>query len=91
MQFEWDPVKERRNRVRHKVSFAEAVTVFADPLAWSIEDPDHSTEENRHLTTGQSSRQRVVIVSHTYRARRIRIISARIATKAERRVYEEGE
>jgi uncharacterized DUF497 family protein len=91
VQFEWDPAKDRRNRARHRVSFEEAATVFGDPLAWTIDDPDHSTGEARYLTTGVSSGGRVVIVSHTYRARRIRIISARIATNAERHVYEEGE
>ncbi len=52
MQFEWDPAKDRRNQAKHGVSFAEAVTVFDDPLTWTIEDPDHSTEEGRFLTTG---------------------------------------
>ncbi|HEX7704979.1 MAG TPA: BrnT family toxin [Thermoanaerobaculia bacterium] len=91
MQFEWDPAKDRRNRARHRVAFEEAASVFGDPLAWTIEDPDHSLRETRYLTTGISSRARVLIVSHTYRAHRIRIISARLATNAERHVYEEGE
>jgi uncharacterized protein len=91
VQFEWDPAKDRQNRVLHRVPFKEAATVFGDPLAWSIEDPDHSTREARYLTTGMSNRQRVIIVSHTYRGHRIRIISARQATNKERHVYEEGE
>ena len=91
MQFEWDPSKDQRNRTLHRVSFVEAATVFRDPLAWTIEDPDHSTREARYLTTGLSGRQRVIIVSHTYRAQRARIISARVATTRERHVYEEGE
>ena len=91
MLFEWDPAKDRRNRTLHRVSFEEASSVFGDPLAWSVEDPDHSIREARHLTTGVSNRGRVLIVSHTYRAHRIRIISARLATNAERHVYEEGE
>ena len=91
MQFEWDPAKDRRNRVRHRISFSEAATVFGDLLAWTIEDPDHSTDESRYLTTGYSGRGRVILVSHTHREHRIRIISARLATKAERRIYEEGE
>jgi uncharacterized DUF497 family protein len=95
VQFEWDPAKERRNRILHRVSFIEAATVFGDPLQWVIEDPDHSTEEARYLTTGFSNRQRLVIVSHTYRShtyrfQRVRIISARLATTTERHVYEEG-
>jgi uncharacterized DUF497 family protein len=91
VQFEWDPAKDRRNRVLHRVPFIEATTVFDDPLAWTIEDPDHSTREARYLTTGMSNRRRIVIVSHTYRGRRIRIITARLATNNERHVYEEGE
>jgi uncharacterized DUF497 family protein len=91
VQFEWDPTKEHRNRILHRVSFTEAATVFADPLQWTIEDPDHSTSEARYLTTGFSRRRRLIIVSHTYRAHRVRIISARMATNAERHVYEEGE
>jgi uncharacterized protein len=91
VQFEWDPAKDRRNRARHRIAFDEAATVFGDPLAWTIEDPDHSTREARYLTTGTSNRSRVIIVSHTYRAHRIRIISARRATNAERHVYEEGD
>ena len=91
MQFEWDPAKDRRNRLLHRVAFTEAATVFGDPLAWTIEDPDHSIREARYLTTGLSNRERVIIISHTYRAHRIRIISARLATREERHVYEEGE
>jgi hypothetical protein len=91
VQFEWDPSKDRRNRALHRVTFEEAASVFGDPLAWTIDDPDHSTREERHLTTGMSSRGRVLIVSHTYRARRVRIISARLAINAERHVYEEGD
>jgi uncharacterized DUF497 family protein len=91
VQFEWDPAKERRNRILHRVPFMEAATVFDDPFQWTIEDPDHSTAEARYLTTGFSNRKRLVIVSHTYRFRRVRIITARLATKTERHVYEEGE
>lgn len=91
MQFEWDSAKDRRNRTLHRITFTEAATVFADPLAWTIGDPDHSTREARYLTTGVSSRERLIIVSHTYRAGRVRIISARLATSRERNVYQEGE
>ncbi len=91
MQFEWDPAKDRQNQARHGVPFAEAETVFGDPLAWTIEDPDHSIEESRFLTTGLSTEQRLIIVSHAERGDRIRIISAREVTAAERRVYEEGQ
>ncbi len=91
MQFEWDPEKDRRNQAKHGVSFAEANTIFGDPLAWTVRDPDHSTGERRYLTTGYSKNQRLIIVAHTERGNRIRIISARDVTAAERRIYEEGE
>jgi uncharacterized DUF497 family protein len=74
-----------------RVAFEEAASIFGDPLAWTIDDPDHSSREARFLTTGVSSSGRVLIVAHTYRAHRIRIISARLATNAERHVYEEDD
>jgi uncharacterized protein len=89
MQFEWDPDKDRLNQARHGVSFEEASTVFGDPLAVTIDDPDHSSDEDRMLTTGYSKRQRLIIVAHTDREDRIRLISAREVTAAERRDYEE--
>ena len=89
MQFEWDPEKDQQNQANHRVSFDEASTVFGDPLAITIDDPDHSSDENRMLTTGYSDRQRLIIVAHTDREQRIRIISAREATAAERRDYAE--
>jgi len=91
MEFEWDPQKDIANQNKHEVVFSEAVSVFADPLAWTIPDPDHSESEYRYLTTGYPSERRLVIVSHTYRGGTIRIISARRATKRERKVYEEGD
>jgi uncharacterized DUF497 family protein len=89
MQFEWDPEKERRNQAKHGVSFEEASTVFGDPFALTISDPDHSMDENRFLTTGYSARQRLIIVAHTDRGEAIRLISARDVSLAERRAYEE--
>ena len=91
MQFEWDPKKAARNLVRHGVSFEEASTVFGDPLAVTIDDPDHSVEERRFLTTGLSVNQRLIIVAHTERDGRVRIIMAREATARERRQYESGD
>ena len=79
MRFEWDPAKDRRNQRKHGVAFAEAATVFGDPLALTIPDPDHSTDEDRFLTTGLSVRERLVVVAHTDRGEGIRLISARIA------------
>jgi hypothetical protein len=67
VRFEWDPEKAQKNLARHGVSFDEAATVFADPLAITIQDPDHSQEEDRFLTTGMSKRHRLVIVAHTDR------------------------
>jgi uncharacterized DUF497 family protein len=89
MEFEWDPQKAARNLQRHGVSFAEAATVFADPLSVTVADPDHSTAEDRFLIVGQSYRGRLLIVSFAERGNRIRIISARELTRAERKAYEE--
>ena len=92
MRFEWDEGKAVENVEKHDgVSFEEASTVFGDLLATSVIDPDHSDEEERWLTTGLSDRGRVVIVWHTNRGDAVRIIGARPATPAERRVYESGE
>jgi uncharacterized protein len=91
MELEWDPAKDRHNQAKHGVSFAEAITVFDDPLAWTVGDPDHSFGEHRFLTTGYSKQRRLIIVSHADRGRRNRLIGARQVTAAERRVYEEGD
>jgi len=91
MQFEWDSTKAARNLVKHAVSFDEAATVFGDPLAVTIPDPDHSLDEDRFLTTGLSSEQRLMVVSHVYREGRIRIIMARDASGKERKQYESEE
>ncbi|MBO9370783.1 MAG: BrnT family toxin [Chloroflexi bacterium] len=89
MEFEWDPQKAARNWQKHKVHFSEAATVFADPLSVTVVDPDHSAEEDRFIIIGQSYRGRLLIVSFTERGERIRIISARKLTRAERKAYEE--
>lgn len=91
MDFEWDPDKDAENQRKHSVAFDEASTVFGDPLAWTIQDPDHSADEARFLTTGYSTSQRLIIVAHTDREGRVRLISARQVTAAERRTYEEGD
>ncbi|HYO24254.1 MAG TPA: BrnT family toxin [Lacipirellulaceae bacterium] len=90
MEFEWDPDKARLNETKHRVSFHEAASVFGDPLAMTFFDPDHSDDEDRFLTWGMSARGRLLIVSHTDRDNRTRIISARSATPNERRTYESG-
>jgi hypothetical protein len=88
--FEWDPDKAAANEQKHGVSFAEAATAFGDPLSITIADPDHSTEEARFILLGQSYLGRLVVAVHTERENRIRIISARLTTRNERRAYEEG-
>lgn len=72
------------------MGFEEAATAFGDPLALTFDDPDNVDEERRFLTFGLSNRGRLLIISHTYRRRRIRIISARLADRSERRICEEG-
>lgn len=89
LDFEWDPVKAEGNAKEHGVTFDEATTVFRDTLSLTIADPDHSDSENRFVDIGLSHRQQLLVVSYTERDDRIRIISARPATKTERRNYEE--
>ena len=89
MHFEWDPEKAAENERKHGVSFDEAATAFADPLSLTIADPDHSGQEDRFILLGQSFRGRMLVVVHTEREDRIRLISARLATRRERRSYEE--
>jgi uncharacterized DUF497 family protein len=89
MIFEWDRAKARHNLAKHGVDFSEAATVFGDPLSQTIADPDHSGEEQRFVTMGISYRQRLVVVAHTDAEERVRIISARRATRVERSQYEE--
>lgn len=89
MKFEWDPQKEEANVAKHGVTFAEASTVFADPLAGTITDPDHSLAESRFLTIGISGMGRLIVVSHTEEEDDLfRIISAREAATHERKAYE---
>lgn len=89
--FEWDPKKARRNLNAHGVSFDEASTAFGDPLSRTIYDPLHSEREDRFVLIGESLRGRLLVVVHTERGERIRIISARLATNKERRRHEENE
>ena len=89
MEFEWDPKKAAQNLRKHGVSFHEAVTVFGDLLGITVADPDHSVDEERCITVGMSEGRRLMIVAHTARGERIRIISARELTRTEREVYEE--
>jgi uncharacterized DUF497 family protein len=86
--FDWDDGKARTNWAKHGVSFEEATTVFADPLAMTLDDPDHSITEDRFVTFGLSDFGRLLVVCHTDDQDVIRIISARAATPRERRSYE---
>jgi hypothetical protein len=88
--FEWSAGKATENLRKHGVSFEDAADVFLDPLATTFPDPDHSTDERREITIGHTIRQRLVFVAHCERGKRIRIISARMATQSERQQYEEG-
>ena len=90
MDFEWDPKKASLNVREHRITFEEASTVFGDSLAVTFPDPDHSVGESRLLTFGISDQGRLLVVSHTERRGVVRIISARRALRAERRIYEEG-
>jgi len=89
--FEWDRRKNSSNLRKHRVGIAEASTVFDDPLSITIPDPDHSADEERWVIIGISSKRSLLVVVHTVRGERIRLISARSATKREKRHYEEGE
>lgn len=88
MQFQWDSNKDRANRRKHGVSFEEATTVFGDPLAMTISDPDHSVGEERFATLGRTVAGRLVVVIHTEQEDIVRIISAREASTHERKRYE---
>ena len=87
--FEWDTEKARTNLAKHRVSFEESATVFGDPLSLTIPDPLHPRQELRFVTIGHSHRGRILVIVHTDRGERVRIISARIASRGERRQYEE--
>lgn len=89
MDYEWDPEKARSNREKHGISFADAVVVLEDAFALTI--PDVHAEEERFITIGEDAFGQVLVVVYTYRSDDIiRIISARTATRRERRVYREG-
>ena len=90
MRFEWDPTKAAANLKKHGVTFQEAATVFGDPLAVTFQDPDHSMDEERQITFGQSLQERFIVVSHTKLKDRLRIINARLMDRKERVIYEEG-
>ena len=89
IDFEWDTKKAESNVRKHNVSFEEASTVFSDPFELTISDPDHSHGEYRFVNIGRSERDRLLVVSYTERQRNaIRIISARVASRSERQIYD---
>ncbi|MBI5787868.1 MAG: BrnT family toxin [Candidatus Schekmanbacteria bacterium] len=90
MEFEWDPKKAVANVQKHGVTFQEAATVFGDTLAVTFADPDHSDNEQRYITFGLSRYKQLLVVSHADRGERTRIISVRLMTHKERKIYEEG-
>jgi uncharacterized DUF497 family protein len=88
--FEWDDQKALSNLQKHRVSFDEALSVFADELALTFSDTDHSESEDRSRTYGMSNKARLLVVVHTERRNSVRIISARKATRYEKSIYENG-
>jgi len=89
MEFEWDSRKAASNIAKHGVSFHEAATVFGDPFALTYYDPDHSIDEDRFLTFGVTMGGAYIVISHTDREDKIRIISARVMNRRERSHYEQ--
>ena len=90
LQFEWDAKKAKSNEATHGVSFEEASTVFADPLARIFEDEEHSVGEQREIIIGHSERRNLILVSFVETGDRVRLISARKANRMERKDYEEN-
>jgi len=90
MEFEWDQKKAEANKRKHGIAFHEAATVFGDPLAITFADPDHSLDEDRYLTFGLSRFNQMLVVSHAHQGEKLWIISARLMTRQERVIYEEG-
>lgn len=89
--FEWDDDKASANLKKHKISFEEAKTVFADPFSITLNDPAHSLDEHRFVDIGVSADGKILVVSYIERRQTIRLIGCRKAIKAERRIYEERE
>jgi len=90
IEFEWDAAKARANLDMHRIAFEEATSAFYDALSVTIPDPDHSVNERRFLLIGMTTTRRLVVVAHTDRGGRVRIINARRATRRERASYEKG-
>ena len=91
LNFEWDNRKAKSNLIKHGVSFEDASTAFGDPLSLTIPDPDHSQVEDRWILLGKSHQRKLLVVVHTERGDNIRIISARPASRGERKDYEKAD
>jgi hypothetical protein len=89
LKFEWDEKKAKTNATKHGMGFEEAATVFADPLSLTIPDPAHSQAEDRFILLGKSHAGKLLVVCHTERGDNLRILSARRASRRERKNYEE--
>lgn len=89
LDFEWDPKKAETNLRKHDVDFVEAGSIFDDPEFITLLDEEHSNDEDRFITIGLSNKNRLLLVAHTERENRVRIISARKAAKNEEKYYEE--
>ena len=90
LSFEWDENKAKSNLAKHGVSFQEASTVFGDPLSLTIPDPAHSQAEDRFIIIGHSHQRELLVVAHTERGDNMRVVSARRASRRERKTYEES-
>jgi len=90
VDFVWSRLKASANERKHGVSFRESITVFGDPLSLTAFDPDHSEHEDRYITMGTSAAGQLLVVAHADLDDRVRIISARKATRRERKDYENG-
>jgi len=88
--YEWDPKKAKANLRKHGVSFEEALTAFADPLARIFDDEDHSVEEQREIIVGHSAKERLLVVCFTAQGESVRIFGVRKATRREKKEYEEN-
>ena len=88
MRFDWDPEKASSNLAKHGISFEEATQVFDDPLFLTFADLDHSFQERRFIIMGERVDGRLLVVSYTDRNQQTRLISARYATRQERKTYE---
>lgn len=90
LRFSWSRAKAASNLRKHGVDMSEARSIFDDPLARTLPDPDHSLDEWRYITVGRSRHGRLLLVAHAEDNETIRVISARPATSAEKRRYEES-